>query len=100
MTFVSATGGVTPVNNTLTFSNLGTLAPGASTSVTIVVQTLAPGTITDTASVTDTTTSCARDRSPPTMARANSSEASRIPAANSTAQAGSTSTGSASATRA
>jgi uncharacterized repeat protein (TIGR01451 family) len=48
--FVSATGGITPFNGVLTFA-LGSLAPGASTSVTIVVNPTAAGTLTDSAAV-------------------------------------------------
>ena len=54
VTFVSATGGVTPVNNILTFS-LGTLATGTPTRLTIVVQPNSTGMITDTASVSSPT---------------------------------------------
>jgi uncharacterized repeat protein (TIGR01451 family) len=60
VTFVSATGGITPVNGVLTFA-LGSLAAGASTTVTIVVTPTAAGTLTDSAaasmSVTDATPS-------------------------------------------
>jgi uncharacterized repeat protein (TIGR01451 family) len=49
VTFVSATGGVTPVGGVLNFS-IGSLAAGASTSVTIVVAAKAAGTLTDSAS--------------------------------------------------
>jgi parallel beta-helix repeat protein len=55
VTFISATGGVTPVNNVLTF-NLGTIAASAKSSVTIVVQPTAPGTIVNTGEVTSRTT--------------------------------------------
>jgi virginiamycin B lyase len=48
--FVSATGGITPVNGVVTFS-LGSLAPGASMSVTIVVTPTAAGALSDTATV-------------------------------------------------
>jgi uncharacterized repeat protein (TIGR01451 family) len=46
VTFVSATGGVTPANGVLTF-NVGSLAAGASTTVAIVVTPTAAGTLTD-----------------------------------------------------
>jgi uncharacterized repeat protein (TIGR01451 family) len=49
-TFVSATGGVTPVNGVLTF-NLGNLAAGAHTTVTIVVTPTAAGMLTNRATV-------------------------------------------------
>jgi uncharacterized repeat protein (TIGR01451 family) len=48
--FVSATGGITPVNGVVTFS-LGSLAAGASTSVTIVVTPTTAGAVSDTATV-------------------------------------------------
>jgi virginiamycin B lyase len=51
VTFVSATGGVTPVNDVLTFA-LGSLAAGASTSVTIVVTPTAAGTLSNRATIT------------------------------------------------
>jgi parallel beta-helix repeat protein len=54
-TFVSATGGVTPAGNVLTF-NLGTIAANATATVTIVVQPTVPGQFTNTAQVTSTTT--------------------------------------------
>src|SRR5262249_8068428 len=44
VTFVSATGGVTPVGGVLTFP-LGTLAANASTTVTVVVTPTATGTL-------------------------------------------------------
>jgi uncharacterized repeat protein (TIGR01451 family) len=51
VTFVSATGGVTPVGNTLTF-NLGSLAAGGvGASVTVVVRPTTAGTITGRADV-------------------------------------------------
>ena len=50
VTFVSATGGVTPVNGVLTFG-IGTLAAGDSASFTIVVTPTAKGTLPDRASV-------------------------------------------------
>jgi uncharacterized repeat protein (TIGR01451 family) len=50
MTFVSATGGVTPVNGVLTFA-LGSLAAGAGMTVTIVVKPTATGTLTNRATV-------------------------------------------------
>src|SRR5262249_18001970 len=50
VTFVSATGGVTPVGGVLTF-DLGTLAAGGRTAVTVVVTPTAAGTITNQASV-------------------------------------------------
>jgi uncharacterized repeat protein (TIGR01451 family) len=49
-TFVSATGGVTPVDNELTFA-FGNLSAGASTSVSIVVTPSVPGKSTDNARV-------------------------------------------------
>jgi virginiamycin B lyase len=49
-TFVSATGGVKPVNGVLTFL-LGNLAAGAHTTVTIVVTPTAAGQLTDSAMV-------------------------------------------------
>jgi virginiamycin B lyase len=49
-TFVSATGGVTPVNGMLTFL-LGNLAAGALTTVTIVVTPTAAGMLTNSAMV-------------------------------------------------
>jgi uncharacterized repeat protein (TIGR01451 family) len=48
---VSATGGVTPVNGVLTF-NIGTLASGASASVTFVVMATAAGSLSNQATVT------------------------------------------------
>jgi virginiamycin B lyase len=45
-TFVSATGGVTPVDNELTFT-IGNLAAGASNSISIVVTPGVPGMSTD-----------------------------------------------------
>ncbi|MBX6313982.1 MAG: DUF11 domain-containing protein, partial [Isosphaeraceae bacterium] len=51
VTFISATGGVTPVAGVLTF-NLGTLAGGAGATVTLVVRPTAAGSITSTATVT------------------------------------------------
>jgi virginiamycin B lyase len=48
VTFVSATGGVTPVGGVLTF-NIGNLAAGASASFTIVVTPTATGSLTNTA---------------------------------------------------
>jgi uncharacterized repeat protein (TIGR01451 family) len=48
-TFVSATGGVTPVSGVLTFS-IGSLAAGASAGFTIVVSPTAVGTLTNQAS--------------------------------------------------
>jgi virginiamycin B lyase len=50
VTFVSATGGVTPSSNMLTFT-IGTLASGASTNLSIVVTPNVPGNFTDTAQV-------------------------------------------------
>jgi uncharacterized repeat protein (TIGR01451 family) len=51
VTFVSATGGVTPVNGVLTF-NLGSLAAGApSVSKTIIVKSTATGVLKNTASL-------------------------------------------------
>jgi uncharacterized repeat protein (TIGR01451 family) len=50
VTFVSATGGVTPVNGVLTFA-VGDLAAGAHVSVSVVVAATGAGTLTDTASV-------------------------------------------------
>ena len=50
VTFVSATGGVTPVDGVLTFA-LGSLAAGAGTTVTIVVKPTAAGTLTNRATV-------------------------------------------------
>ena len=50
VTFVSAPGGVTPANGTLTFA-LGTLANGAQTTLTIVVTPTSAGTLTDSASI-------------------------------------------------
>ena len=50
-TFVSATGGVTPVGGTLTF-DLGTLANRASVTVSVTVRPDAPGTLVGTATVT------------------------------------------------
>jgi uncharacterized repeat protein (TIGR01451 family) len=58
--FVLATGGITPVNGVVTFS-LGSLAPGASASVTIVVTPTAAGALSDTAIV-------GMDQSDPTAA--------------------------------
>ena len=55
VTFISATGGVTPVGNVLTF-NLGTLAVNAQAIVTIVVQPVAAGTLVNNVKVTSTTT--------------------------------------------
>jgi trimeric autotransporter adhesin len=49
-TFVAATGGVAPAGGTLTF-DLGALANGASTTVTVVVRPLTPGTYTTSAVV-------------------------------------------------
>jgi virginiamycin B lyase len=49
VTFVSATGGVTPVQGELDFS-IGSLAAGASASFTIMVSATTAGTLTDTAS--------------------------------------------------
>jgi virginiamycin B lyase len=49
VTFVSATGGVTPASGVLDFS-IGSLAAGASTSVTITVTATAAGMLTDSAS--------------------------------------------------
>jgi virginiamycin B lyase len=49
-TFVSATGGVTPLNGVLTFL-LGNLAAGAQTTVTIVVTPTAAGALTESATV-------------------------------------------------
>jgi uncharacterized repeat protein (TIGR01451 family) len=51
VTFVSATGGVTPASGVLTFP-IGGLAAGASAMVTIVVTPTAAGALTDTAAVT------------------------------------------------
>ena len=51
VTFVSATGGITPVANGLTFT-IGNLAAGASTSDSFVVAPTVPGTLTDSALVT------------------------------------------------
>jgi uncharacterized repeat protein (TIGR01451 family) len=48
VTFVSATGGVRPINGVLTFG-LGNLAAGASRTVTLVVSPTAAGTLSDTA---------------------------------------------------
>jgi uncharacterized repeat protein (TIGR01451 family) len=56
VTFVSATGGVTPVNGTLTFTSLSPLASGAMATYTIVVTANTAGSITDNASVTSSTT--------------------------------------------
>jgi uncharacterized repeat protein (TIGR01451 family)/CSLREA domain-containing protein len=53
VTFVSATGGATPVGGVLTL-NLGTLAAGARNTVTIVLRSNVTGTVTN--SVTATTT--------------------------------------------
>jgi len=50
VTFVSATGGVTPVDGVLTVA-LGNVAAGASATVTIVVTPKAAGTLTNTAKV-------------------------------------------------
>jgi uncharacterized repeat protein (TIGR01451 family) len=49
VTFVSATGGITPVEGVLDFS-IGSLAAGASASVTIVAAATASGTLADRAS--------------------------------------------------
>jgi virginiamycin B lyase len=49
-TFVSASDGVTPASGVVTF-NIGSLAPGASATFTIVVAPTAGGNITDRASV-------------------------------------------------
>jgi uncharacterized repeat protein (TIGR01451 family) len=57
---LSATGGIQPVNGLLTFA-LGSLAAGASTSVTIVVTPTAIGNLTDTA----TTSMDQTDPTPP-----------------------------------
>jgi virginiamycin B lyase len=46
VSFVSATGGITPVNGVLTFA-IGNLAAGADTSVSIIVTPTAAGTLTD-----------------------------------------------------
>jgi len=58
VSFISASGGVTPVSGVLTFS-IGSLAAGASDSFTIVVTPTASGSLTNTAvasmSQTDTT---------------------------------------------
>jgi uncharacterized repeat protein (TIGR01451 family) len=51
VTFVSATGSITPSNGMLTFA-AGALASGASTTLTIVVTPTAAGQITDSATVT------------------------------------------------
>ncbi len=48
VTFVSASGGLTPVDGVLTFT-IGDLAAGASTSVSIVVTPTAAGTLSDSA---------------------------------------------------
>jgi Domain of unknown function DUF11 len=53
-TFVSATGGVTPVGGTLTF-DLGTLANQASVTVSVTVLLNAPGTLVGSATVTSST---------------------------------------------
>jgi uncharacterized repeat protein (TIGR01451 family) len=50
LTFVSATGGIVPVNGALTF-NLGTLTAGASTGVTIEVTPTAVGNLNDLAQI-------------------------------------------------
>ena len=55
VTFVAATGGVTPVNGVLNFA-LGSLAAGASTAVTVVVTPTVSGTLTDTATVSSNVT--------------------------------------------
>jgi uncharacterized repeat protein (TIGR01451 family) len=49
-TFVSATGGVTPAGGVLTFA-IGSLASGASDTVTIVVRPTAPASLTNNAAV-------------------------------------------------
>ena len=51
VTFVSATGGATPVGNTLTF-DLGTLANAAGATVTVVVRPTTAGALTNSAGVT------------------------------------------------
>jgi uncharacterized delta-60 repeat protein/uncharacterized repeat protein (TIGR01451 family) len=55
-TFISATPGYTLTNNVLTYANLGNLALGTSTSVTILVRPNVVGTITNisTAAATET----------------------------------------------
>ena len=50
VTFISATGGVTPDGATLTF-DLGTLADGDQATVTIVVTPTAAGTLTNSATI-------------------------------------------------
>src|SRR5262249_12410177 len=55
VTFVSATGAVTPVGGVLTF-NLGTVPSTQTASVTVVVQPTAAASITNTASATATET--------------------------------------------
>jgi uncharacterized repeat protein (TIGR01451 family) len=63
VTFVSATGGVAPVEGALNFS-IGNLAPGASTSASIVVTPTTAGTLSDsaTASMTQTDPTPGDDR--------------------------------------
>ena len=53
--FVSATGGVAPINGVLNFA-LGSLAAGASTAVTLVVTPTVSGTLTNTATVSSNET--------------------------------------------
>ncbi|MBX6313452.1 MAG: right-handed parallel beta-helix repeat-containing protein [Isosphaeraceae bacterium] len=55
VTFVSATGGATPVEGVLTF-NLGTMAPGASATISILVRPNATGVIANSARVTSRST--------------------------------------------
>lgn len=49
VTFISATGGVTPVNGVLTFQ-IGSLTAGASSTVTVVLKPTASGALSDQAS--------------------------------------------------
>jgi uncharacterized repeat protein (TIGR01451 family) len=55
VTFISATGGIQPVNGVLTFA-VGTLASGGSASLTVVVQPTAAGNVTNSVTVSSATT--------------------------------------------
>jgi virginiamycin B lyase len=109
VTFVSATGGVTPVRGELDFS-IGSLAAGASASFTIMVTATAAGTLTDNAStsmrLTDPTpsdnsvilTTVVTSQTAPDLALTGSAPASGVSGTNVTYTLTATNDGTASAT--